>query len=314
MNMKKLTTYIIESLLTEGGHSIVNAQSIRGDLALQVATEIITQLQSHFKNIQFAPIGSTGKKSSKEYSGDIDIAIEDKWDNYQQYLQYIMDTFHPLMGNINTHLNVFNIGYSYQDGNEEKIVQVDFMFVDDIEYAKFIYHSPNYIRHESTYKGKFRSELLQCIFTCTPPEKVLSKDYEKEYFSDEYDGQYKGEIKSYWKFNLSQSQGLRVIQKSFEGKTKPLKTPKNVKYVNISKSIPYILELGLGKDATQDDTNSFESLVQFICSPRYRFYSPTQLQDIYTHFIESKQLKVNTDATTLSLVHQYIKEKIDEAL
>lgn len=309
--MKNLTKYILESLIIEGGHSIENAQSIRGDLALKVANEIIDILKETFNNIKFSPIGSTGKKSNKEYSGDIDIAIEDSWDNYNKYLDFIKNKFNPILGNINNNLNVFNIGYKYLDNNVEKIVQVDFMFVDDIEYAKFIYHSPNYIKHESEYKGKFRSELLQCIFTCTPPEKTLSKDYEPEYFTNEYNGEYEGEIKSYWKYNLSQSQGLRVIQKSYEGKSRPLKTPKNIKYINISKNVNYILKLGLGDNATSDDTNSFESLINFICSSKYKFYSKEQLNNIYDTFIDSKQLKVNTDEKTLSLVHKYFKEKID---
>lgn len=308
--MKELK-YIYKELINEGGHSIENAQSIRGDLALKVANDIINNLHTKFPNIECSPIGSTGKKSEKEYSGDIDIAIEDTWDNYKQYLDYIKETYNPIIGNINNNLNVFNIGYSYDDNGEQKIVQVDFMFVDDIEYAKFIYHSPNYIKHESEYKGKFRSELLQCIFTCTPPEKTLSKDYEPEYFLNEYDGKYKGQLKSYWKYNLSQSQGLRVIEKSFEGKTKPLKAPKNIKYINISKNVNYILKLGLGDNVTTDDTNSFESLINFICSSKYKFYSKEQISKIYNTFVDSKQLKVNTDEKTLSLVHQYFKEKIN---
>ena len=43
--MKSFTEFIQESLIYEGGHSIDGAEPIRGDLAKQVADEIIEKIR-----------------------------------------------------------------------------------------------------------------------------------------------------------------------------------------------------------------------------------------------------------------------------
>ena len=50
--MKSFTEFIQESLIYEGGHSIDGAEPIRGDLAKQVADEIIEKIKSKKKQIK----------------------------------------------------------------------------------------------------------------------------------------------------------------------------------------------------------------------------------------------------------------------
>ena len=173
------------------------------------------------------------------------------------------------------------------------------MFVDDIEWAKFVYFSPNFLKNESQFKGAWRSTLLRGICACTPPENI-NKKYKTEYFDN-------GDIKSFWKFTFSQSQGLFADHKTYEGKNKQLKNPKTLKEDReyISKNIDEILHMCLGKDASQDDCNSYETLLNFLSSDRYKFRSVEQLEKIKEWLFDNTDLlreatdKVINDAKQL---------------
>ena len=194
--MKSITQYIKESLITEGGHSVEGVSPIRGDLASVVANEIISKISKEF-NCQCAALGSTGKKSKEQTSGDIDIALELPWEDKDKVLDFIKKEFSDSKeGNIVSSLHVFNIGYKYDEDGEEKYVQVDFMFVENIEFAKFCYHSPSFINNESHFKGAWRTQLMMSVINSLDVNDVFPGKYKNEKFtSDDYDGSYVGEDK-----------------------------------------------------------------------------------------------------------------------
>lgn len=275
--MKRLLTFIKESLnIFEGGHSIEGAEPIRGDLAKEVADQIISKIKDKF-HIECAALGSTGKKGKDQTSGDIDIAVQMQWEDKDELIDFVKKEFKDCpFGNIVDYLNVFNIGYKYKEDGKEKIVQVDFMFVDDVEWAQFVYFSPNFLKNESQFKGSWRSTLLRGICACTPTEKV-NKKYKTEYFDSGKT------IKTFWKFTFSQASGLFADHKTYEGNNgKVLKNPKTIKddRIYISKNIDEILHICLGNDATRDDCNSYETLLNFLASDRYEFKSVEQLEQI----------------------------------
>ncbi len=298
--MRRLIDYIQESLIFEGGHSVDGVEPIRGDLAKQVADEIIEKVKGEFK-IECAALGSTGKKGKNQTSGDIDIAVQMSWQDKDKLIDFVKKEFKDCpFGNIVDYLNVFNIGYKYNEDGKEKLVQVDFMFVDDVEWAKFVYFSPDFTKNESQFKGAWRSTLLRGICACTPVEQVNNK-YKTEYFDDGKT------IKTFWKFTFSQADGLFADHKTYEGNKKPLKNPKTIKDDReyISKNIESILHMCLGKDATRDDCNSYETLLNFIASDRYEFKSVEQLEKIKVWLFDNADLlreatdKVKKDAEEL---------------
>jgi len=298
--MQRLIDYIQESLIFEGGHSVDGVEPIRGDLAKQVADEIIEKVKGEFK-IECAALGSTGKKGKNQTSGDIDIAVQMSWQDKDKLIDFVKKEFKDCpFGNIVDYLNVFNIGYKYNEDGKEKLVQVDFMFVDDVEWAKFVYFSPDFTKNESQFKGAWRSTLLRGICACTPVEQVNNK-YKTEYFDDGKT------IKTFWKFTFSQADGLFADHKTYEGNKKPLKNPKTIKDDReyISKNIESILHMCLGKDATRDDCNSYETLLNFIASDRYKFKSVEQLEKIKVWLFDNADLlreatdKVKKDAEEL---------------
>lgn len=308
--MKSLITYIQESLIFEGGHSVDGVEPIRGDLAKKVADEIIEKIKNEF-NIECAALGSTGKKGKNQTSGDIDIAVQMQWEDKDKLIDFVKKEFPDSpFGNIVNYLNVFNIGYKYNEDGKDKLVQVDFMFVDDVEWAQFVYFSPNFLKNESQFKGSWRSTLLRGICACTPAEKV-NKKYKTEYFDDGKT------VKSFWKFTFSQADGLFADHKTYEGNKKPLKNPKTIKDDReyISKNIEEILHMCLGKDATRDDCNSYETLLNFISSDRYEFRSVEQLQKIKEWLFDNTDLlreatdQVKKDAENLfDNTIKYIKQ------
>lgn len=295
--MRSLQQYILE-----GGHSIDIAQPIRGDLASKVAIDVIDILHKKFPNIECSPLGSTGKKTKDQSSGDIDIAIEYNWDKMNDIKDYIYQLSNITKGNVNDKLHVFNVGWEYNyDNDEKKIVQVDFMFVDNVEFAKFAYHSPDFTKNESKYKGMYQSALLMAILSCTP-----IKDKKIEYFDN-------GDPKVIYKYFLDQSKGLYIKKMSYEGKDdKQLKNAKKINEEFVTSKPKEIINIALGPKGTQEDCNSFESLLSFICSDKY--INKDELNNIKDKFMNDWQIKMKTSQDTMNelseLFDKYIKEKI----
>ena len=121
----------------------------------------------------------------------------------------------------------------------------------------------------------------------------------------------------FWKFIFSQADGLFADHKTFEGAKKRLKNSKTIKSDRdyISKNINTILYICLGKDATRDDCNSYETLLNFIASDRYKFKSVEQLEKIKRWLFDNDDLlreatdKVKKDAEELfDNTIKYIKQ------
>lgn len=288
-----------------GGLAIKNAMPIRGDFAGLIGNAIVSKISKGL-NINCSVLGSTGKKSAQQLSGDIDIAIELLWntDNIKKLDTFIKESYGNLETNILSGLKIYSIGFTYNEGDNVKIVQVDFMFVNDIEYAKFIYHSPNYIKNESKYKGLFRTNLLAIIASNTPLD---SKTYPVEYFENT------DIVKDKWKYSLNYTDGLKIVHKSYIGKKgKPVKNPVTIKEddIFISNNRDKIIHILFGNKATSDDINSFETIINFICSPKYKYRSSNLLQNIFKDFFEDVRHTKYPDV--LEELKEYIKNILKE--
>ena len=303
--MKSIIQYIKESLVFEGGHSVENATPIRGDLAKVVADEIISNITKEF-NCKASALGSTGKKSKEQTSGDIDIAFELSWEDKDKVIDFVKKTFGSEIGNINESLHVFNIGYKYNEDGTEKIVQVDFMFVNDVDFAKFAYHSPDFTKNESKYKGMYQSNLLMAVVSNTPVEGK-----EETKFTDEFDGKYSGQTKEFYKYQLSQAEGLLIVKKSFEGKTKPLASPKTISKEKVTTNVRKILDIVLGKESNESDCNSFESLLDYLVSDKYPRRSKEMMENIKKSYLEDWQFKMKTDKSLVDEFTQLLNKAIE---
>lgn len=296
--MKSLIQYIHEHLVLEGGNSVENAGPIPGNKAKEVAETLITLLKDKF-GCNCCPLGSVGKKGKNQMSGDIDIAIETSWDkDFNKIYKYVESNLDNVssMGNVNKQLHVFNFGYKW---DKEHIVQVDFMFVDDLEFAEFVYHSPDFTKNESKYKGMYQSALLMAT------AKALHVDIKGNDGPPE-----DGEAKEWYEYHFTQTDGLKLVKKSNVGKNgKPIKTPKKLEEKIITKKVNEILMTILGNKATKEDCNSFESLVSYLSSNKFDHHEV--LNNIVKNFMNDWQIKLKTSDELMKELENYMKEKFE---
>lgn len=291
--------------LNEGGHTFKDVLPIRGDEALDVANEVIDVIKDHF-HCNMVPLGSTGKKTHDETSGDIDIAVDLKWSQVNVLVDYIEQVWPDTEYHINNGLKVINIGFPYDSVDGPKKVQIDFMFSTNVEFSSFYYHSPDFKKKESNFKGLYRTNLLVAAASYIPVDK---NRYPDEYFTKEdYDGQYAGMLKSFWKYTLNGNIGLYLKHVSYEGKNKPLKNPKKIDDDDqfVSDDPKIILKFVLGPKATMNDIQSYENLVQYLLSPKYIYRSREQITSIFDNFF--KRIASSISEEDLKKAEDYFDE------
>ena len=289
-------------------NAIKGSESIYGCDAEFYSKHIIDSLHNKL-NINATCLGSTGKKKDTDMSGDIDIAIEMEFttENVERIKSYLEDEYgKDVQIYISYGFKIVSFGLKYNtlvkdETEKEKYAQVDLMFSNDLAYSKFMYHSPNYKNNESKFKGLYRTNLLIFIAGRTPHG-----------VKDVYDEE--GNLMDFWKYSLTYDRGLVLTHKTHRGKKKRLKNPVTVKEDTelILKDPEKIVKFILGPDATIADTNSFESLSEYMFSDKYPnkdiipdilndYFSDERqhpmINEIMTHFIKI----IKSDADKLAV-------------
>lgn len=274
-------------------NAIKGAQPINNMYAVSISNMIMSSLTNSL-NIKSATLGSTGKKPDEAYSGDIDIAIEMEMtdENVNRLKNFLLTSYKSYLGDEPQFremkgLNILSVGFHYEFGimRIPMVVQIDFMFTDNLEYTKFIYHSPDFRKKESKFKGLYRTNLLMHIVDLIPVAD------EPVYLEDE--------LVEYWKYTLSFEKGLKLTHKTFiSPKTgKRLKNPITVKEDDqlITKDVNKVIDTLFGPKATIKDFNSFESIIKFMFSDR--FMNVGIIPNVISNFIndprhEEKQVEI----------------------
>lgn len=245
--MKSLVQFIKESLINEGGNA-VTANPIPAYITPLLYKEIEDAILKENPDIKMAPLGSVGKKNDDQFNGDIDIAI--KIDTKKELNELIDKVFPDLEKNPNTTSTIVSISYPYNKEGKTGNAQVDFMIAKDIDFAKFFYHSPDFKKNESKFKGATRAKMLSIIVSSIPVEDV--KD---EYFEDGTT------VKKHWKYTFNTEGVFRQLL-DYTGKKGPLKNPKKVKEFEklIANDPNNCVKFIFGENGKIEDCNSVESL------------------------------------------------------
>ena len=245
--MKSLVQFIKESLINEGGNA-VTANPIPAYITPLLYKEIEDAILKENPDIKMVPLGSVGKKNDDQFNGDIDIAI--KIDNKEELNKLIDKVFPDLEKNPNTTSSIVSISYPYNKEGQSGNAQVDFMIVKDIDFAKFFYHSPDFKKNESKFKGATRAKMLSIIVSCIPVE-----DAKDEYFEDGKT------VKKHWKYTFN-TEGVFKQLLDYTGKKGPLKNPKKVKEFEklIANDPDNCIKFIFGDNGKIEDCNSAESL------------------------------------------------------
>lgn len=280
---------IKENLETEGGNAISQAEPIRGDIAGKIARDIINKLETTL-HIEARPMGSTGKKRADQTSGDIDIAVGLPLEDVDTLRIFVRKNFGEVEEYFNKNFRLYSIGFPYMEDGTKKIAQVDFTFSKNLDLTTFGHHSPDYTKNESKFKGAFRTILLKNIIGKVPLDK--EKFPTELYTENDYDGTYAGQPKTWWKLTYDLDDGLQIVHRTNKGVRKALKSDKRIPQdtIFITSDINKIIKIGLGEQATINDCNSFESLVDFIFSGRYKFASQEMIEKIFTNFFNDSSV------------------------
>lgn len=265
--MISLSQYLLESIVKEGGHA-VEASPIPSHLALPMYEEVKSKLILVQKDLinKIAVLGSVGKKKLGDFNGDIDIAVEYDRSKFEDILKKAIPDAEYAKSSMP---NIISINYPFEYQEVTQYGQVDFMIVDDLEWAEFIYASPNFIEDESRYKAALRNHLLSIMISEIPVD-------EQPQYNDA------GEIETRWKYSLDFAFGVTKQLLDYRGKNGLLKNPKKLKEFEqvITKNKKAFIDL-LFEKGDDSDFKSLETVWKALHS-KYKYRS--KIKDIENRF------------------------------
>ena len=199
-------------------------------------------------------------------------------------LNKLIDKVFPgLEKNPNTTSTIVSISYPYDKEGKSGNAQVDFMLAKNIDYAKFYYHSPDFKKNESKFKGSVRAKMLSIIVSNIPVE-----DAKEEYFEDGTT------VKKRWKYTFN-TEGVFKQLLDYTGKRGPLKNPKKIKEFEklISNDPENCVKFIFGENGKVEDCNSAESLWKAVHDPKkFKFQDVVQkIEDKWFSDIEELEDK-----------------------
>lgn len=217
------------------GHA-VHCQPIKMKYAEYTYKEIEYLIKKKYPDVKLCAIGSLGKKDEEVETGDIDIAIVcDSKEKVKDMLENTLgDCIHEI--NMNTTPKVMSISYFIGNWSDAECkcpicVQVDFMLVDNLDWAKWRFQSPDLKNGESKYKADPKVFLQSYMVSAIPLDMPV------EYFED-------GEtVHIKYKYTLNQ-EGLYIQKLDYLGKRgKPVKTPTRENYKYLGNNPKTIMKL-----------------------------------------------------------------------
>jgi hypothetical protein len=262
--------------LNEGGHAVKNVVRINQENVEKtlkgIQSNILDELGVKMPNTA-KTLGSTGKRNEGESSGDIDIAVsmedimqKNNLDDEGAVGEFIKEVSKKTTPDVTYNKGTGIVSISYPIKNVDKkqrnsSVQVDFMITpkDNMDIVDFGYHSPH--QSESKYKGAYRNIALMSIAgesKYKPMEKTKTESGK--------------EVVTTWqRFILDPKRGLyKATQTLLSPKTgKITKTKKTTDKEIVSSNKEEIIKTLLGKNATIEDANSFETIMDFVNSNEF---------------------------------------------
>jgi len=287
---------LFEQFLNESGNSINDAQPINQEdvipTAKWVESKVFPQIGLVALDDDAAIIGSAGKKLPGNTSGDVDIAMSaDKIAAHLgtslQNAVFALNDKLKSMGyetRLAPSFNQVSIGVPIAGDSKKGIAQVDFMLTADLDWSRFIYHSPDFRIAESRYKGAHRNLLLMSAMgNCF---KKITKTTEK------------GETSEYEAYVIRLNQGVVQVRKSFEGKRGLLKNAALLKEYDkfITKTPQEVVDLLFSGNHKPSDLDSYEKVKSLLDSSDFKY--PEVLPAILAEFkekVEDAKLPLPSD-------------------
>lgn len=282
---------LFEQFINESGNAIQDSvpfkQSQIGGTIDWCQKNIFSQIGLEGLGVDCAVIGSAGKKKADATSGDIDIAVSaDKiavhFNTSLGKAVFALNDALVSMGHSTKmihSLNQVSIAAPIDGDYKNGVGQVDLMLSNNLTWSTFMYHSPDFTRDESKYKGAYRNILLMSAIGDSFFKTTKETD--------------KKEIAEYEAYVIRLNQGVVKVRKSFEGKRGLVKNAKLLKEFDelITDEPKELVNLLFKGDFEPDDINTYEKLKTLLESPHFKY--PQKLDTIL------KKFKINLDKNNL---------------
>ena len=256
-----------EEFLNEGGNAIVSSRPIKQseiDLTYEYVIKKILPILGLTEDF-VRPIGSFKKKDAEQTSGDIDIAVLAERIAGQNALtldEVLKYAEAALKGSgyeasMNKGFQQVSVGVPVEGKEGNGIAQIDLMLTDNLDFSTFMYHSPDFTKAESKYKGLYRNILLQNIISNSKRENTKLTD--------------KGEVEEYKSYVLRLNQGIVQVTKSFMGAKGIVKTDKLLKELDkfITSTPEAICEQAFGPSVPVAEIMNFEDIWNHVIDPKF---------------------------------------------
>lgn len=298
-------------MLFEGGAAIKTSRRIREDefpKTLESIKQILFPILSIDKdrlNDQYTIIGSIGKKKNPEdTSGDLDLGYDSSWFAREHNIPVkdvsafiyatLKNELPALIGfepeiNYLKGLNIVSVGWPINGDANNGIVQLDLIPISSMEWAEFIYYSPDYKMDESKYKSAHRNWLLAAILAAR--KEVIDNDEN-------------GEVMDYNSPVLILSDGLFWHTKSYRGKLKSrLKNPKKIEGSErfVTRDPQEFIDFALGTGYKPSDVKTLEDLLNIIKSPNFELKDRLpEIKEKFIEYLTRANLEIPTEINQIS--------------
>lgn len=304
--MSKILSFSGFSKIFEGGTAIKTSRRIREDefpKTLESIKEIlfpILEIDSDSIGEDYIVIGSIGKKANpSDTSGDLDIGYNgvnfarrngiDYKSCSRKVYELLQDELAEALGfdpemKLMPGLNIVSIGWPIEGDAEMGVVQLDLIPLSDMDWAEFIYYSPDYKKSESAYKSAHINWLLASILSAR--KNVLTTDDA-------------GEIMDYEKPVLILSDGLYWHTKSYKGTRIPrLKNSKKIEGSErfVTNDPQEFIDFALGDGYRPEDVKTFEQVFKIINNPKFDLYDKLpEIKEVFLKYLERVGLEVPSE-------------------
>lgn len=229
-----------------------------------------------FSEEEMSILGSYGKKPEGELYNDIDIAVQiphlEHFPNATQRLSGLLQSW-GYETKMNPGFGICSFGCPINGKSENGYVQIDFMLTYNLNWSNFIYHSPDFRKAESQYKGLYRNILLMALIT--EPEKEIIKTTPE------------GGIEEIEVNILRYPRGIWRIRKNFIGKKgKLIRNGTNVEGSEhfVTDNPMEVLDMTVGNEFIPMDIDTFEKLWRIVMSPNFKWIN--KREGIINRFVE----------------------------
>jgi len=259
-----------------------NAVKVSRPVTFEEAKETIQWVKKHilpyanFSEEEMEILGSYGKKLDADLYNDIDIAVQisrlELFPNATQRLAgYLQSWGYDIK--LNPGFGICSFGCPINGKSENGYVQIDFMLTYSLSWSSFLYHSPDFRKGESKYKGLYRNILLMALIT--EPEKEIIKTTPD------------GGIEEIEVNILRYPRGVWRVRKNFMGKKgKLVKNGYNVEGSEhfVTDNPMEVIDMTVGTDFIPMDIDTFEKLWGIVMSPNFKWIN--KREGIINRFIE----------------------------